>query len=411
MVVIKRDGREVEFDKNKIVNAIEKAMIRTADGINHDISLSVSNKVYKEISDKGLVGVENIQDIVEQKLMQSSRKDVAKEYITYRNERNRIRNKNSQLNKKVKDILKAKNVTNDNANLDQYSFSGKENTILENYMKEYTSDELLSEDVAKAEKDGKIYIHDKAKYPSGMSNCLFADVGYLLANGFSTRNGDVRPANSISTAMQLVAVIFQLQSQTQYGGVASSHIDYDLAPYVKKSFVKHYKTGIKYLEEGDEEIGIATGELSIEDKKYKRAYPKAYKYAMEMLNKEGKQAAQAMFHNLNTLESRSGAQLPFTSINFGTDTSREGQLVSEWILNASIEGIGRKNKTPIFPISIFQYKKGVNDKEGTPNYYLKKLAIKSMSKRIYPNWVNCDWSQHKEDPNNIDTIKATMGKM
>lgn len=241
-------------------------------------------------------------------------------------------------------------------------------------------------------------------------NCLFVDVQRLLKNGFSTRNGDVRPANSFNTACQLVAVIFQIQSQVQFGGVASAHIDYDLAPYVKKTFAKKLKDGLKWVENIEEDtINNVPNEVSILDEYYALNYPKSFSYALEMTEKEGLQSCQALFHNINTLESRAGSQVPFSSFNYGRDTSPEGRKVSEWLLKSSIDGIGNKHMTPIFPISIFQYKKGNNDAKGTPNYDLKQLAIKSLSKRIYPNIVNSDWSQNKEIYNNSDTYMASMG--
>ncbi len=250
--------------------------------------------------------------------------------------------------------------------------------------------------------------------PTG--NCLFADLKNLLSNGFSTRNGDVRPANSFATACQLVAVIFQCQSQVQFGGVASCHLDYDLVPYVKKSFYKHYRDGMKYLVPDEAKVCIPPDwyDTCIEtmasiDHRNFDAFPKVKEYAMDMLEKEGKQAAQGLFHNLNTLESRAGSQVPFSSINYGTDTSVEGRLVTRWLLEASLAGIGKYNLTSIFPISVFKYKKGVNDKPGTPNYDLYQLAVKSLSHRIYPNIVNCDFSGNKEEAGNPDTEMATMG--
>lgn len=201
----------------------------------------------------------------------------------------------------------------------------------------------------------------------------------------------------------------------QFGGVGSVHLDYDLAPFVKMSFYKHYLQGMKYLEDMDDNW------LETNKKDYKRDSPsinnpeyfciesKAYKYAIDMLEKEGNQSAQGLYHNLNTLESRQGSQLPFTSINFGRDTSVEGRLVTKWILNASIDGIGKHHLTSIFPISIFQYKTGTNANVGDMNYDLKQLALKSMSKRIYPNWANGNWSQGHEDIDNPDTFFSTMG--
>lgn len=201
----------------------------------------------------------------------------------------------------------------------------------------------------------------------------------------------------------------------QFGGVGSIHLDYDLAPFVKKSFEKHYKDGKKYIEEPvvkgiDDELTFESEDWHIDNPIFQQYYPKAYKYAMDMLEKEGRQSAQGLYHNLNTLESRQGSQVPFTSINLGRDTSSEGKLVTKWIMEASIDGIGQHHLTSIFPISIFQYKKGCNANKGDENYDLKQLALKSMSQRIYPNWCNCDWSQAHEDENNPDTFMSTMGK-
>lgn len=196
----------------------------------------------------------------------------------------------------------------------------------------------------------------------------------------------------------------------QFGGVASAHIDFDLAPFVAMSFKKHFKDGLKYVYEEPLNCYIPPEEeWRIGNKELQEKYSKAYNYAIDMLEREGMQAAQGLYHNLNTLESRAGSQLPFTSINFGRDTSEEGRMVSRWLLMASLDGIGKFHRTSIFPIAIFQHKKGVNANPGDPNYDLKQLAIKSLCKRIYPNFVNCDWSENIEDINNPDTYCATMG--
>lgn len=174
------------------------------------------------------------------------------------------------------------------------------------------------------------------------------------------------------------------------------------------SYAKHLRTGLKWL------YGVELSEeiksLSIEDNYYDKTYPNAHAFAMEELNKEMSQACQGLYHNLNTLESRQGSQVPFTSINLGRDTSPEGRLITKHIFEASLNGIGKFHKTSIFPISIFQHKRGCNASKDDPNYDLKQLALKSLSKRIYPNFVNCDWSEAHEDENNIDTYFATMGK-
>jgi ribonucleoside-triphosphate reductase len=409
--VTKRDGRIIEFNIDKIVNAIESAMNRTELGVDHELATKIADSISK--TEKKNMGVEEIQDLVEKKLMSSSRKDVAKEYITYRNKRSDIRHKNTELNRKIEAILMCNDVQNSNANVDEYSFGGRKFESAGALHKDFALNNLLRENVAKAFTENRIYIHDFDSYDVGMHNCLFADVGRLLNEGFVTRNGDVRGANSISTAMQLVAVIFQCQSQVQFGGVGSIHLDYDLAPFVAKSFFKLFSKGLFYfndIENPKEFIKDKNLQVTLDNvKELAKLYPQAMKYALLELDKEGLQSAQALYHNLNTLESRPGSQLPFTSINFGRDTSTEGKKVSEWLLKASIDGIGKHHTTSIFPISIFQYKKGINDKSDTPNYNLKKLAIKSMCKRIYPNWVNGDFTNNIEDPNNPDTYMATMG--
>ena len=247
----------------------------------------------------------------------------------------------------------------------------------------------------------------------GDHNCLTIPFDKLLATGFNTRQTDVRPAQSVNTAFQLVAVLSQLQSLQQFGGVSASHIDWSMIPYVRKSFFKHFRDGMKYIENiiisEKFETDYFNDELSIESVKYKE-YPKVYQYALDMTTKETYQAVEGMYHNLNTLQSRSGNQLPFTSINYGTCTLPEGRMVTKAILDVSIEGNGALHKTSIFPCGIFQYMKGVNDKPGTPNYDLKKLAIKSTALRLYPNYVNVDWSVNAGyDRNDPKTYVSTMG--
>lgn len=410
--VIKRDGREVEFDKNKIVNAIRKAM--------QSVNLTTMNGLEKKIADEiynlnSTIEVEKIQDIIEKKLMTSDYKDVAKAYIIYRNERTKNREKKSNILKKVMVRVNSEIDNRSNANVDEMSFSGREKEASSDIGKTIALDfGGLSNDVANAHKEMLVYQHDLEKAIYGVHNCLNLNFQEIFTNGFHTRNGDVRPPTSFSTACQLVAVAFQCQSQIQFGGVGSIHLDYDLAPFVKLSFYKHFADGLKYIENYPDtaiDSWIVKGKefmQPINDEQFK-LFPKTYEYAIDMLEKEGKQATQALYHNLNTLESRQGSQVPFTSINLGRDTSPEGRLVTKWIMEASIDGIGKHHLTSIFPISIFQYKKGVNTDKGDINYDLKQLALKSMSKRIYPNWCNCDWSQAHEDSNNPDTFFSTMG--
>lgn len=409
-IVIKRDGREDVYNPNKIYTAISKAFIET-DGSVTEESKVIIDRITNQITETGKkrMSVEEIQDIVETKLMQSSRKDVAKAYILYRNERTKIRDRNSKLVQKVMERVESTVDNRSNANVDEKSFSGREKEVSSDIGKmialEYDG---LSQEVADAHNNMLVYQHDLEKAIYGIHNCLQLNFQEIFTYGFRTRNGDVRPPTSFSTACQLVAVAFQCQSQVQFGGVGTIHLDYDLAPFVKMSFHKHYKDGLKYIENIDYSELEPMSEYSIDNNGFKK-YPRVYEYAMDMLEKEGKQAAQGLYHNLNTLESRQGSQVPFTSINLGRDTSVEGRLVTKWIMEASIDGIGKHHLTSIFPISIFQYKSGTNANKEDANYDLKQLALESMSKRIYPNWCNCDWSQAHEDENNIDTFMSTMG--
>lgn len=408
----KRDGRIEPFDKAKVFIAVMRAM-NDVDERDEEVAERIASKV-AQLSIEGPVDVERIQDIVEDNLMASRCKKTAKAYIKYREQRSRDRQKNSQLNKQIEDILLCNNTQNSNANVDEFSFGGRKFESANVLHKSIALDAFIRPEVAQAHREFRLYEHDLSEYDIGDHNCLFANMQRLLAKGFSTRNGDVRPAGSLSTACQLYAVIFQVQSQVQFGGVASCHIDYDLAPYVKKSFYKHYADGLKYLTGYDADhirdlISYAKEhDLSVEDDFFASSEA-VYVYAKEMMEREGQQAAQSLYHNLNTLESRAGSQIPFTSINFGTDTSTEGRMVSRWLMEASLDGIGKHHLTPIFPISILKYKKGVNAKPDDPNYDIKKLAIKSLSKRIYPNIVNCNFSQNVEEDGNPDTEMATMG--
>ena len=305
---------------------------------------------------------------------------------------------------KVAIKLAASDVQNQNANVDEYSFGGRRGEADSVIFKQYALDNLVSKMARNNHLNNEIYIHDLDAYILGMHNCLTVPFDDLLANGFNTRQTDVRPANSVNTAFQLVAVLFQLQSLQQFGGVSASHLDWTMVPYVRKSFLKHFNDGAKYL--GGTPISDI---MSIDHEDFKRQ-TKVYEYAMDMTEKEIRQAVEGMYHNLNTLQSRSGNQLPFTSINYGTCTLPEGRMIIKALLDGSIKGVGKLHKTAIFPCGIFQYMKGVNDKPGTPNYDLFRLALESTAKRLYPNYANVDWSGNAGyDINDPRTYFSTMG--
>jgi ribonucleoside-triphosphate reductase len=281
--------------------------------------------------------------------------------------------------------------------------------------KQYALDYCMSRMAKENHINNEIYTHDLSHYAVGDHNCLSVPFDHLLANGFNTRQTDVRPAGSVNTAFQLIAVIFQLQSLQQFGGVSATHLDWTMVPYVRKSFYKHYLDGAYYLECPSEFLDhianlSALKHETIENEIYKE-YPAIYQYAMDMTKKEIHQAVEGLYHNLNTLQSRSGNQLPFTSINYGTCTLLEGRMVTKALLEVSIEGLGKNKKTSIFPCGIFQVMKGVNKEPDTPNYDLFKLALKSTSQRLYPNYANVDWSGNAGyDRNDPTTYFSTMGK-
>lgn len=409
--VRKRSGILVPFDKERIINAINKAFIEV-DGklYENDTAEDIADEIkYTAKTSDDIISVEKIQDMVEDYLMKSERRDVAKEYIRYRYKREIARNGQDDFIKAFSAKLQGSDIENQNANVDEMSFGGRVGAASDLQMKKYALDYLVSSKSRANHENNEIYIHDLNAYAVGMHNCLSIPFDDLLAKGFNTRQTDVRPAGSVNTAFQLVAVIFQLQSLQQFGGVSATHLDWTMVPYVRKSFYKHYIDGLTYVEQVISMDDRLSNQLSIEDSIYKE-FKNAYSYAIVMTEKEVHQAVEGMYHNLNTLQSRSGNQLPFTSINYGTCTLPEGRMVTKALLEVSIEGLGRLHKTSIFPCGIFQCMKGVNRKPGDPNYDLFRLALKSTATRLYPNYANVDWSGNAGyDVNDPSTYFSTMG--
>lgn len=405
--VIKRDGTKVLFDKSKIVNAIEKAMNDSSDPVDHKLSDSIASEIAAIDS---TMDVEAIQNAVENRLMQSGYYETTRSYMNYRYLHGIARSNYKELMDAVEEKLLGKKIDNQNANVDEASFGGRIGEMSRVVSKRYALDYCMSKMARENHENNEIYIHDLDSYAVGMHNCLSIPFDDLLANGFNTRQTDVRPAQSISTAFQLVAVIFQIQSLQQFGGVSATHLDWTMVPYVRKSFLKHFKDGIKYIKPEDDPSRVPK-ELSFNDLEANDPRnAKVYQYAMDMTKRELNQAVEGMYHNLNTLQSRSGNQLPFTSINYGTCTLPEGRMVIEALLNASIKGIGKLHRTSIFPCGIFQMAKGINRAPGDPNYDMYQLALRSTAQRLYPNYANVDWSGNEGyDKNNVKTYFSTMG--
>ena len=420
ITVTKRDGKKVPYDKEKIRNAVKKAFFEV---YNDDIDEEWLGKKVDKVTEKvdfiiqdslrttcrTKARIEGIQDLVESVLMDED-KSVAKAYITYRYKQQLARDKYKDLMDAVENKLSARDIKNQNANVDEASFGGRIGETASLVMKRYALDYIMSDMARNNHLNNEIYIHDLDHYAVGSHNCLSIPFDDLLAKGFNTRQTDVRPAQSVSTAFQLVAVIFQLQSLQQFGGVSATHLDWTMVPYVRKSFFKHYCDAIRYINTENRKVINPMPDWSIDSSDYKEV-DEWYQYAMNMTERETYQAVEGMYHNLNTLQSRSGNQLPFTSINYGTCTLPEGRLIIKALLEMSIKGVGKVHKTSIFPCGIFQMKKGINRKPGEPNYDLYRLALRSTAQRLYPNYANVDWSGNvgydENDPTTyFSTIKS-----
>ena len=297
--VIKRNGEKVPFDSHKIYDAVLKAfneVFPTYCDRNKDNSKFITTRVCERIVEDTM-SVEDIQDIVEDALM-TYNKAVAKAYITYRYRRSMARDEYKALMNDVKEKLSANNVQNQNANVDEYSFGGRIGEAADLVMKRYALEYCMSDMARNNHLNNEIYVHDLSNYPVGNHNCMSIPFDDLLAKGFNTRQTDVRPAQSVNTAFQLLAVIFQLQSLQQFGGVSATHLDWTMVPYVRKSFWKHFKDGLKYINQDTSATDLNfDSTLSIEDEVYKVA-GSVYDYAMDMTTKEVYQAVEGMYHNL-----------------------------------------------------------------------------------------------------------------
>lgn len=305
MKVLKRDGKIDVYNFEKIKRAVESAY-NSVNATMDEKFLQQLSYHFQKLIDKRKdpeepINIEEIQDEIEKFLVMKNKTNVVKHFMRYREDRNRHREMKSKLMKGIASKLQAKNISNQNANVDESSFGGRMGEATRVVTKEYALYNCMSKMARENHLNNEIYIHDLDSYAVGMHNCLTVPFDDVLSKGFKTRNTDVRPANSINTAMQLVAVVFQLQSLQQFGGVSASHLDWTMVPYVRKSFYKHFKDGLKYCEDETILFNLDTVEnVSIDDDVYK-CHGKAYKYAMDMTLKEAHQAVEGMYHNLKNL--------------------------------------------------------------------------------------------------------------
>ena len=397
---VKKHNKKLEdFDISKIQKAIESATEGLKEEIPQSTITRIANDVYGYfISQKDLtvIKVDDISEQVENKLMASNYKDTARNYIKYHYDKEKERLYNAEIIKEFKKKLNGLAIENQNANQDEHTFSGRMNEAARVLLKDYALNNLVSKTTRDNHLNNEIYIHDLDNYAMGTHNCLTIPIDWLLERGFNTRNGDSRRPHSVDAAIQLMIGVMQIQSIEQFGGVSLSHIDWSMIPFIRYSFYKAYKIGMEFIEEKycKDLTDIEIENTSIEDKNFYK-YEKAYNYALKMTDKQLHQGFESFYHESNQLAVRSGGQLPFTSINFGTCTIKEGQMCINAILDACMDGMGKLHKTYIFPCGIWQYMKGINDKPGTPNYELYKKALKSTAMRIYPNYVNTEWSVDK----------------
>lgn len=412
-MVIKRDGSKQLFEWNKVITAVNKAFNSVKqpvpDKFLNQLKIVIENKIDKNDD----INVEDIQDVIQNELIKKNYYDVVESFILYRNRRAEIRENNSKLIKDIQKKLKGGCSENQNANLDEDSFSGRLGEAADIVAKNEAL-KTMSKTARKNHENNLIYTHDLNNYVIGSHNCLSVPIDKMLSDGFSVRNTDIRAAGNVKTALQLVPVLFQLQSLQQFGGVSATHLDYSMRPYVKKTFKKYVIEGLKYINNMEyEEIDIYFKSLfkgndelpSIDD--YINKDDNVYKYAYNKTEEDVYQAVEAAIHNLNSLLSRSGGQLPFSSINFGSDISTEGRLVTRAILEKTMEGVGKYGKTSIFPCEIFQYSKELHG-PGKPNHDLYLLALKCTAQRLYPNYCNLDWSTQKGWVNKDRDIKKKI---
>ena len=411
--VLKRDGRHVEFNNQKIVAAILKAMDVTEEG--EDIVLAA--QIAKTISEleKEEMSVEEIQDCVEMELMKSPRKEVARKYIAYRNKRNLARK--AKTNEIFQTIIDAQvnDITRENANMNADTPAGMMMKFASEATKSYVDENLLSDPVREAVANNYIHIHDKDYYPTKSLTCIQHPLDLILEHGLKAGHGESRPAKRIETASVLACISMETVQNEMHGGQAIPAFDFYLAPYVRKTLEEEIDQ-ISAMENKDySELKTAKIDDYLKhDLIGLQGKERALQHAINQTVSRVHQAMEAFVHNMNTIHSRGGNQVVFSSINYGTDTSAEGRCIIREILNTTYEGVGN-GSTAIFPIQIWKKKRGVSYLPEDRNYDLYKYACKVSARRFFPNFLNLDASFNQDDAWKPDDPKryihevATMG--
>ena len=411
--VIKRDGRIVEFNKNKIFNAISKAMQNTENGVDSFLI----QKITEDISQTGNVEmtVEAIQDMVEMELMNSPRKEVAKKYISYRDQRN-VARKAKTCNMFLEIIeTKSNEVTRENANMNADTPAGMMMKFASETTKPFVDDYLLSPEAKEAVLSNYIHIHDKDYYPTKSLTCVQHPLNKILENGLFAGHGESRPAKRIETASMLACISLETAQNEMHGGQAIPAFDFYLAPFVRKSYIEEIKILENINGQNYEHLyDYAIKDYVKEELGHKQGDERIVQHAINRTVSRVHQSMEAFIHNMNTIHSRGGNQVVFSSINYGTDTSPEGRCVIRELLTSTDEGVGNGG-TAIFPIQIWKKKRGVSYLPEDPNYDLYKLACKVSARRFFPNFLNLDatFNHHEkwnaQDPKRYQYETATMG--
>jgi len=411
--VLKRDGRSVEFNNQKIVSAILKAMDVTEEGEDIVLAAKIADAISK--MDRDEMSVEEIQDCVETELMESPRKEVAKEYIRYRNKRSMARK--AKTNDIFQTIIDAQvnDITRENANMNADTPAGMMMKFASEATKSYVDECLLSDDVREAVAKNYIHIHDKDYYPTKSLTCIQHPLDLILEHGLKAGHGESRPAKRIETASVLACISMETVQNEMHGGQAIPAFDFYLAPYVRKTYEEEIDK-ISALQNEDYSAlkGAKIDDYLKHDLIGLQGADRAKQHAINQTVGRVHQAMEAFVHNMNTIHSRGGNQVVFSSINYGTDTSAEGRCIIREILNTTYEGVGN-GSTAIFPIQIWKKKRGVSYLPGDKNYDLYKYACKVTARRFFPNFLNLDASFNQDDAWKEDDPKryvhevATMG--
>lgn len=412
-LVEKRDGRVVGYNEEKIKAAIRKAMLTTELGEDEALIQKIADRV--GVTGRERMTVEEIQDRVEIELMKSSRKEVAKRYIAYRDQRSIARR--AKTRDIFLEIIEAKNndVTRENANMNTDSPAGMMMKFASETTKPFVDDYLLSPEVKAAVRNNYIHIHDKDYYPTKSLTCVQHPLDRILEHGFVAGHGESRPAKRIETASIITCISLETAQNEMHGGQAIPAFDFYLAPFVRRSYVEE----LKRVEDLTGYDLSAHYEAPLKDYVRRpldglKGEERAVQHAMNITVGHVHQAMEAFIHNMNTIHSRGGNQVVFSSINYGTDTSAEGRCVMRELLNSTYEGVGN-GATAIFPIQIFKKKRGVNYEPTDPNYDLYKLSCKVTARRFFPNFLNLDATYNQDpewkadDPKRYIHEVATMG--